>query len=305
MEDYLKICDRLLRSAREYAYEEYCEILGIANVTNCDIRKIIFALGYTDLWDYFANSKNVSHKNQECSCLLFKNKDNIFLAQNWDMDKGTEDYICIIEKNYNDGIIILSVTSVLGLTHVGLNNCGVAIGTANLASYSTGDGLLFPFIIQKLLRQHMGFDDIIAIRDIPRFSSHYYQIITSDNLILGVECDAHSCCFIEDERCVLHTNHYINFFENGVSYSATSLYRYNKMKKYADKNNNLTINKIRTIFTRKQYGIIRYEDDIVTVATIIISPQNGTLYIKSKFRYCKINIKGGSNENIFCTSCIE
>lgn len=235
--DYYGVSFQLEQYAKKYAPDEYNELYGVAYAANLSFRDVLFAVGYTDIFDYLLTrsghlNDGLFENNAECTTFIYKWDKQLLCGQNWDMDEGSANNCCFIKKHYSDGSVLQGLSTVVGLIHIGMSNKGVFIGTANLISKrNTNKGLVFPIIIQKLLRRPFDSEQLQRVRTVGKVGGHYYYIAQTNKGVgsaFAIECDAEECIIQRIEEGVYaHSNHYrrLAFQNEGVMYSSDSLIR--------------------------------------------------------------------------------
>ena len=290
--DYDILVPNILSYVRQNAMAEYQELKGIANVASVKTSDIIFAIGYTDIFDLVLKEKMegaslIKHEiNNECSTFVVEKDSSKIGGQNWDMDSFSKENICIMKKEYSDGLKICAITTILGLVHMGMNNFGVCVGTANLSSKNvTTRGLVFPMVLQNLLKTRTRVETLRSISKYKFISGHYYYIMYPNESSLLLETDSDRCIELKsDNNIMVHTNHYINkrLNQNSINYSENSRERKKVLEKYLQERENLTEQKIKLILANHEKGLCRHSCnnlDVQTVASVIFKPEERQIYI--------------------------
>lgn len=290
--DYDVLAQNIVSYIRQNAMAEYQELEGIANVASVKISDIIFAIGYTDIFDLILKKKMKRYSlirhdiNNECSTFVIEKTSLKIGGQNWDMDSVSKENICIMKKEYSDGLKICAVTTILGLVHMGMNNFGVCAGTANLSSKNvTSKGLVFPIVLQNLLKTRCRMETLRSLSRYKFVSGHYYYIMYPEESSLLFETDSDGYKELKiDGKIFVHTNHYINkrLSQNSINYSSNSIERKRVLQLYLQKKEDLTEQDIKVILANHEKGLCRhsYNDyDIETVASIIFKPKERQIEI--------------------------
>lgn len=279
LENYTKKC----------APSEYQEMMGIAQATSQNISDIIFAIGYTDILDLILaqNAPLVdSGLHNECSTFLLKKETQVLCGQNWDMDIVSKNNACVMQKEYSDGCKLCGVTTVLGLVHMGMNDKGVSVGTANLSSKkASSDGLIFPIVLQNLLKTTNRTEALQMLNRIRFVAGHYYYAVYPQSPPLLIETDAKGYYEIElQDEIFVHTNHYVHKIplKTAIHYSSDSIKRKAALEKCLQQKEELCEQTIMEVLADHEHGICRHserEDGIVTAASIIFNPVEKRMYI--------------------------
>lgn len=284
--DYDVLAPNIVNYVRQNAIEEYQELEGIANVASVKISDIIFAIGYTDIFDLILKEKIeeaslIRHEiNNECSTFVIEKDSSKIGGQNWDMDPISKENICIMKKEYSDGLKICAITTILGLVHMGMNNFGVCVGTANLSSkIVTTKGLIFPIVLQNILKTHSKVETLRRLSRYKFISGHYYYIMYPDGNPLLIETDSDNCIELQlNGEVFVHTNHYINkgLHQNSINYSVNSIERKKMLEQSLQKRENLTEQEIKVILADHEKGLCRHScnnHSVETVASVIFKPK--------------------------------
>ena len=277
------------------------ELYGVADGAHVDIVDVFMAIGYTDILDLcisrlcLQNEKRQysNERNQECTTFTIRNNNKLYLGQNWDMDPVSSENICLFFKQYSSGSRLLSLSTILGATHIGMNDKGTAVGTANLSSYINREGIIFPQVIQRLLLSRCKQSNLDFINLNNRMAGHYYYVGYSDQSCHLFETTADNYFdFGVDKKGDFkfsHTNHYqySAFTEVSNNYSSSSNMRKHNMdiilNKYATiEMTQININRLFNDLGDHKYGICRHvtdEDTIMTCASVMFIPQEKIAYI--------------------------
>ena len=105
-EDYYNISKDLIKSMKKFTPNEYDEVIGVSDGSNTNIEDVIFALGYSDIFDLlcskYENASIQNINNDECTSFISPPKcnqtNNIYVGQTWDMPPGTEKYTALFHK---------------------------------------------------------------------------------------------------------------------------------------------------------------------------------------------------------------
>ena len=295
-EDYYQISKGLIRSLKSFTPNEYDEVVGVSEGSDTNIEDVIFALGYSDIFDFlyrdYKNKSSVNIKSDECTSFISPPNCNrsrkIYVGQTWDMPPGTEKYTALFHKMLDDDNEFYSYTTVLGLTHMGMNSSGVCIGTTNVATTETEIGLIFPALIQSALSRHNCKESVEAIKTLPKISGHYYYIASQNTPAYAIEVSALNCKVEEIYNGIyVHANHYKTeiFQKNAINYSPSSCKREQKLEDFLTQNcGKLTVDDCINILASHKAGICRHsqkEEKIPseTCGAVIFSPVEKKMFI--------------------------
>ena len=291
-EDYRVFSYELENYIRTYSIDEYQELKGIAQATSQNVSDIIFAIGYTDIFDLIFEKKMIEENliehefNNECSTFVIEKASRKMCGQNWDMDLVSKENACIMRKEYSNGLKICALTTILGLVHMGMNAAGICAGTANLSSKNVSpEGVVFPIVLQNVLKARNRSDALHILSKIKFVSGHYYYIMYPNEPSLLFETDATGYCEIKPQEDIfVHTNHYVNtkLKEHSINYSLNSVERKKAMEIYMQQNNDLSDQQIKQILTNHENGICRHSEnkyDIETAASVIFDPIKRQMHV--------------------------
>ncbi len=293
-ENYYKYSDSLISSLLKHTPNEYSELRGIADGSGNIIEDIIFGLGYSDIFDLLYKEARLHSSNpesDECTSFItppnYSRSEKYITGQNWDMPPETEDYVVLLHKKPESGMELYSLTTVLGLTHMGMNSNGTCIGTTNVATSDVGCGVIFSALIQSALSRTTINDSIKIFNNLPKVSGHFYYL-ASENTAFAVEVSA-SYCIVDEikNKSYIHSNHYKNklFLPNAINYSPTSEYRERFLSKTIEDNKGLlTIDDFKLILSSHEGNICRHSltnEKIYsqTIGSIIFCPHDKRIII--------------------------
>lgn len=287
--EYYDFSSQLIQCAKENAIEEFQELAGVSRAANLPIEDVLFAVGYTDIFDILLSSKGILTPslfdvNAECTTFIFNRNGHLFCGQNWDMDEGSANNCCYFRKHYSNGSFIQGLSTVIGLIHIGVNENGIFMGTANLcSSYNSSNGLIFPMTIQHVLRTDLNSESLKWLKTTKKAGGHYFYITQGNRYAFAVECDAVECVVRGISDCYAHTNHYREdtFLSNGIIYSSNSLRRCYYVEKELS-HQAINVDSIKKILSNHSHGVCRHADSSSysrTCASIIFDASNCEIYL--------------------------
>lgn len=286
--EYYIISNSLIRYAGYNAKHELDELKGVSRATNLPIEDILFAVGYTDIFDLMLSQKgvlrpNLFNFNAECTTFIYKKSEKIYCGQNWDMDEGSANNCCYFKKRYSDGVAIQGLSTVIGLIHIGVNERGTFIGTANLCSQrNTPNGLIFPMTIQHLLRDDVSTRSLNWLKAVKKVGGHYFYVMQGHKYSYAIECNSDECSLHEISGVYAHSNHYREnaLKKSGIVYSSDTVLRCNYLEKELV-NQNIGVDAIKVILSDHTNNICRHNDGgyAQTCASIIYDVNNYMIYL--------------------------
>ena len=285
--DYYLFSQQLLQYAERNSTEELRELAGVARGANIPIEDILFAVGYTDIFDLILShkgklSQHLFESNAECTTFICNKDGKIYCGQNWDMDEKSANNCCYFRKHYSDGSYIQGLSTLIGLIHIGVNERGTFVGTANLCSlHNSPSGLVFSMVIQHLLKNNLDPKSMQWLKTVRKVGGHYFYVL-QDNAF-AVECDATKCVIHEVSGSYAHTNHYreIEFKEYGIAYSYSTIMRCQYMERellHMDKD---IIISLKRILSNHTNNICRHSNGICprTSSSVIYDAFNNTIHL--------------------------
>ena len=286
--EYYDFSSLLLRYAKNNAEHELEELLGVSRAVNLPIEDIFFAVGYTDIFDLILSRKGALKTtlfdvNAECTTFIYTGNNRTYCGQNWDMDEGSANHCCYFKKKYSDGTSMQGLSTVIGLIHIGVNERGTFIGTANLCSLrNTPNGLLFPMTIQYLLREDVSIRSLNWLKSIKKVGGHYFYITQGSNSSYAIECDGEECNLREISGIYSHSNHYREdlFKNSGIVYSSDTILRCNYLEEELSKQN-IGVDVIKNLLSDHKNNICRHSSGSYsrTCASIIYDASNHVVHL--------------------------
>lgn len=287
--EYYCISDQLIQYTQQHAIQELQELQGVSRATNIPLEDILFAVGYTDIFDIILSQKGklstaLYEANSECTTFIFNKLGLLLCGQNWDMDEGSSNNCCYFRKQYSNGDFVQGLSSVIGLLHIGINANGMFVGTANLSSLkNTPRGLVFPITIQHLLRSGINDRSKKWLKTTSKAGGHYFYIVNKCIPAITVECDGTKSIIRQIFGNYAHTNHYREAFfkENGILYSSDSIVRCQYIENALD-NQVVNIDSIKQVLSNHENNICRHSETqgySQTCAAIILDVYNQQIHL--------------------------
>lgn len=286
---YYDISNQLIQYSEQQAPEEMQELKGVARAANLLIDDVLFAVGYTDIFDLILSrekklSQALYEMNAECTTFIYNKGGKLLCGQNWDMDEGSANNCCYFRKHYLNGSFIQGLSTVIGTIHIGVNDKGMFIGTANLCSVrNSPNGVIFPITIQHLLRNGLDEKSLNWLNNTTKVGGHYFYIINNNIHPMAVECDAQKCVIRNITDSYVHTNHYreVDYKDSKILYSADSIMRCEYMEKELSRQN-VSIDSIKSILSNHENKICRHWHENSysrTCASIIFDSINREIHL--------------------------
>ena len=288
-DEYYCFSDQILNYSQCAAPNEISELNGIAKATNIPINDLIFAVGYTDIFDLILSRKGVLttqlfDTNAECTTFIYNVHGKLFCGQNWDMDAISAQNCCYFKKKYTNGVSIQGLSTVIGMIHIGVNNDGLFVGTANLCSRrNSTEGLIFPVTIQHILNKKANKNCLNWLKNIQKVGGHYFYIVNGFQSAIAFECDSEDYSIHQISNSYSHSNHYkdSSFSDVGITYSADSHCRCQFIDDEL-KNKIVDIDSIKLMLSNHSNNICRHYNNSSysqTCASIIYDYNNQNIHL--------------------------
>lgn len=131
-----------------------------------------------------------------------------YIGQTYDMEKYYEKYLCVLRIREDNGPdqLILTFAGILGLC--GINAAGIGAVINKVVATDARPGVIYPFIMRKLLASPRIGDALGAVIYAPRASGLNYQLAGSD-VAFCAETSAAWYELLEINGAIAHTNHYL------------------------------------------------------------------------------------------------
>jgi isopenicillin-N N-acyltransferase-like protein len=211
----LRLAHQHLRHHERYSPAVFEEFEGIARGAQISLEELFIANALTDfrdvLWQHQPDPVGVP------GCTLFsvrrrRTADHVtYLGQNWDMHASAEPLVYLFQRQPDDGPSTLAVSTAGGLSLIGINEVGIAIGNSNLQPKDARPGVMYLAIIHEALRQTHFDAACRAITDCRRSSGHNYLLADDEGTIVDIETTAERA---DEHRPpqphYVHTNHYLS-----------------------------------------------------------------------------------------------
>lgn len=197
-------------------------------------------------------------ERSSCTSIGFTNREETFIAQNWDLYAGIEANVVNLRYKVNGGPTVFTQVEAGGLTHRGLNSEGIGLCINALRSKEDGGKLGIPVItvLGWSILNCKRFSKIFElVKDAKRNSSINFLLAKRD-FIVDLELTPKDFDYIEadDNGIIVHTNHFISDRFRGLNsglkgLSGDTFVREIRAKQLIRKlNNTLNIENVKEIF---------------------------------------------------------
>jgi predicted choloylglycine hydrolase len=266
------------KQCKEYYKIYYPEILeeikGISDGQNLD----------TSIIETILLSMYCMNFDNKCTCIAYKNKDEIVFARN-------SDFLVSIEKlyNLNNSFSFNGNTTAYTQMEDGINEYGLAAGLTfvfpKISRPGFNAGMIIRYILEKCKTTKEALD---FIEKIPKASSQTITIADATGDIAVAECSCEKTVIIrpeEGKNFVAATNYFVS--EEMKQYNETSIDNWRAAERYKtahtalDKHsNNLSMQLVNDILSGKYGFMCQYDrkKNADTVWSVIIDIKNGRIF---------------------------
>ncbi len=220
--------------------EEFEEFCGIADGADINQEDLMILNNYTDM-------RNFTKTDEGCSSIYYKKHGQVIYGQTWDMSQEARPYILHLKVNDVSNYHIFTVVGCLALC--GVASHGVGVFMNDLKTTETSRGLMWPALIRCLLKQKTAEAANRFIKTNLPASAHHYLICDQDECYsvetTGKRTDVVNS--VKGSGVAFHTNHYIGKLGEtkvDAQLGTTTQQRYDKLKEYFEKNDNLSIEEV-------------------------------------------------------------
>ena len=205
----LEISSTYSGPCKDYAPDLYEELEGISEASGIPVKEILCLNAFLELHDYQSDAFAVSG----CTSLMVPGAttgEGALIAQNYDLSSIYAAAAVLIKVQNDEGPDALFYTSAGMLGCAGLNDVGIGVVINNLVPSDSGEGVIYPFIIRRILSSVRIGDAIDAVISRPRASGMNYVLCDGNGEIYDLETSGRDyeviCPF---DGPMAHSNHYL------------------------------------------------------------------------------------------------
>ena len=194
---------------RDYAPDLFEELEGIARAADVSVEELLALNAFLELHDYYSEAFAVSG----CTSLMVPGTtsgEGALIAQNYDLSSIYASAAVLIKVKSERAPDALFYTSAGILGCAGINAAGIGVVINNLVPSDAGGGILYPFVIRRVLEAVRIGDAIDAVVAKPRASGMNYVLCDENGEIYDLETTAREyeviCPF---DGPMAHANHYL------------------------------------------------------------------------------------------------
>lgn len=219
-EAVLALADACVAIHHAYAPELMQELQGIADATRLSLGALIINNGFTDFIDTVYAVGDVrkpaapEYAADDCTAFLVANETTAdghgIYGQTWDMHDSATPHVMLLHGQPDHAPEFLSFTINGCIGMIGMNSAGIAVGINNLMGSDGQIGVMWPFVVRKVLMQESLEDAIACITEAPLAGAHNYTLMDKTGRGCNIEAMA-TRNHIEwlDANTIAHTNHCI------------------------------------------------------------------------------------------------
>jgi len=210
VEHAVELADECITEVKAYDPLGYKELMGMSEGSGLSMQEIYIMQGLTDFRDFLTWGQLPDGLG--CTSMIVSRERSasgqLILAQNWDLMTSNMPYVCFVKRKPEIGPETMSLTVTGGLSMIGLNSEGLAIGTNNIKTTDSRRGVHYLNIIHRALSCATASEAEHAIQYAHRSGAHYYMLGDKSGDYYGIECSATKHGILKgDAGVVTHCNH--------------------------------------------------------------------------------------------------
>ncbi len=294
---------------RDYAPHLFEELEGIAEAADVPLEDLLALNAFLELHDYYSDAFLVSG----CTSFMVPGStsgEGALIAQNYDLSSIYAAAAILVKVKNDHAPDALFYTSAGMLGCAGVNEAGIGVVINNLVPSDASGGVLYPFIIRRILESVRIGDAIDAVVAKPRASGMNYVICDENGEIYDLETTAEEyeviCPF---DGPMAHSNHYLTdrlkpFERRQWDQRGQSILRWGRatrLLKSCDKRNADALKNMLSDRVNAPVGICRHNEIHngeacgQTIAGIVLDPPGRKAWFT----------KGPPSENEWVEYCVE
>lgn len=214
--EVIALAEACLKAHEAYSPALMDELRGMADATGVTPAELLIVNGFTDFIDVVYNvGERINaqpHPSDNCTAFLIPNSATPdgqgFYGQTWDMHATATPFVILLEGRPSDAPAFLAFTTTGCVGQIGMNEHGIAIGINNLMARDGQVGVMWPFVVRKVLMQDNLEDALKCITEAPLAGGHNYQLMDKHGRGYNIEAmgTRYEVTPLE-ETPVIHTNH--------------------------------------------------------------------------------------------------
>lgn len=208
-------CKKNLGYLEKFSPELVEEMRGIAEGAGVTFEEILYLNSFLELEDLRAPSVGARVLPDGLwGCTTFNvtrdagEGNTAYIGQTYDMEKYYEKFLCLLRITPETGPtqLVISFTGILGLN--GLNSAGIGAVINKVTATDARPGVIYPFIMRKVLASERIGDALGAAIFSPRSGGINYQLAGS-GVAFCAETSASYYQLLEIDGSIAHTNHFV------------------------------------------------------------------------------------------------
>lgn len=215
--EVLNLAEACIPAHDTYAPELMAECRGMAAATGLSLAELIIVSGFTDFVDTVYRTYQKRDPLQPMlaidDCTAFIVPDALaggagFFGQTWDMHDTATEFVILLQLEPDDGPAALVFTTTGCIGQMGMNEHGLAVGINNLLGADGQIGVVWPFVVRKILQQDNLDDALACLTEAPLAGAHNYLLFDATGAGYNVEAMSSHCVVTPlASEPLLHTNH--------------------------------------------------------------------------------------------------
>ncbi|MGB1287311.1 MAG: C45 family autoproteolytic acyltransferase/hydrolase [Aggregatilineales bacterium] len=217
-EAVLALAEACVPAHEAYSPELMEELRGTADATGLSLAELIVNNGFTDFIDTvyavgdITAAKNPAIVADNCTAFLVPpsatDAGQGFFGQTWDMHASATPHVMLLHGKSDTAPDFLSFTITGCIGMIGMNAAGIAVGINNIMARHGQIGVIWNFVVRKILMQDNLDDALACITDAPLAGAHNYLLMDKHGNGYNVEgMPEHKEVTKLDNAVLAHTNH--------------------------------------------------------------------------------------------------
>lgn len=217
-EAVLALADACVAEHEAYSPELMDELRGMSEATGLSLGELIINNGFTDFIDVVyavgeeQEAKIPQQVADDCTAFLVskgitENKHGIF-GQTWDMHATATPHVILLHGKPDNApnFLAFTITGCVGM--IGMNEHGIAVGINNILGGDGQVGVMWNFVIRKVLMQDNIDDALACITEAKLAGAHNFMIMDKHGKGYNIEAmSTRKEVTRLEEGSLSHTNH--------------------------------------------------------------------------------------------------
>ncbi len=225
---------------RDYAPDLFEEVEGIAEGANMMVEEVVFLNGFLDIFDWSSPTFQEHRLSQSGGCTSFGVSGRAMggkavIGQNYDWTSFHQQGAILLRVKSNSAPEALLYTTAGVVGCAGINGAGIAVVINKLTPNDSRSGVLYPFLIRKLLEASNPSTAIDAVIGTRRASGMHFVIGDESGGIIALETSATDYAVVNGwEGPIGHANHYVcekmlKYEARWIGAQGQSIFRHSRM----------------------------------------------------------------------------